>query len=231
MYRMLGADQKEYGPVTAETLRQWIAEGRVTGNTMLLPEGGSQWVPAGSLPEFSGALRATMPPIGMQMQPMQPQKTSGLAIASLVLGGLGMCSAGLTGLVGLILGIVALVSINKSQGQLGGKGLAIAGISVSAVFTLLMVPMMMAIAIPNFVKARSTAQHNACINNLRQLDGATEQWALENKKTEKDTPTWKDLIGPDKYIKVTPMCPAGGNYTLKPAGDKPTCSVPGHELQ
>ena len=41
-----------------------------------------------------------------------------------------------------------------------------------------------AIAIPNFVKARTSAQKNACIANMRQIEGAKEQWALENKKTE-----------------------------------------------
>lgn len=90
--------------------------------------------------------------------------------------------------------------------------------------------MLSAVAIPNFVKARSTAQKNVCINNLRQLDGAKEQWALEHKKTQTDTPTWNDLIGTDKYIRVRPVCPNGGRYTLGSMNEKPRCSNPSHSL-
>lgn len=91
-----------------------------------------------------------------------------------------------------------------------------------------------AIAIPNFVKARTTACHNACINNLRQLDGAKEQYALE-KKLEPG-----HLISPEEeklvyqYIKGGELkCPGGGNYKLNPIGAAPTCDSPkegGHFL-
>jgi hypothetical protein len=86
-----------------------------------------------------------------------------------------------------------------------------------------------AIAIPNFVKARQTAQKNACINNLRQIDGAKQMWALENKKTDADTPTPADL---EPYLrnKAFPVCPAGGTYTINPVSQKPECSHEGHSL-
>ncbi|HXJ75693.1 MAG TPA: hypothetical protein VNM37_22745, partial [Candidatus Dormibacteraeota bacterium] len=64
-----------------------------------------------------------------------------------------------------------------------------------------------AIAIPNFVKARGTSQQNACINNLRQLDAAKNQWALEKAKTATDVPVQKDLL---PYLRQWPVCPAGG---------------------
>jgi hypothetical protein len=54
--------------------------------------------------------------------------------------------------------------------------------------------MLSAIAIPNFVKARNTSQQNACINTLRQLDAAKNQWALETAKKSTDVPTKKDLL-------------------------------------
>ena len=88
-----------------------------------------------------------------------------------------------------------------------------------------------AIAIPNFVKARETAQHNACLSNLRQLNGAKDQWALENKKTPEATPSESDLIGPDKYIRAKPTCPSGGSYTLNPVGLPPACSKHGSAPQ
>jgi hypothetical protein len=65
---------------------------------------------------------------------------------------------------------------------------------------------------------------------LRQIDGAKEQWALENKKTPTDTPTWADLVGTDKYIKVMPTCPANGTFTIGDMATKPVCSVTDHTL-
>jgi prepilin-type N-terminal cleavage/methylation domain-containing protein len=102
---------------------------------------------------------------------------------------------------------------------------------VEIMIVVAIIGLLAAIAIPNFVKARTTAQKNACINNLRQIDGAKEQWALENKKTQTDTPVMTDLVGTDKYIKVTPTCPANGTYTLGNMSTKPTCSNTDHTLQ
>ncbi|MGB7768760.1 MAG: hypothetical protein WBN22_07885 [Verrucomicrobiia bacterium] len=87
--------------------------------------------------------------------------------------------------------------------------------------------MLSAIAIPNFVKARETAQRNACINNLRQIDAAKQQWALEKGKQATDVPTWDDL---KPYLYRIPHCPAGGTYTINAVGVPPQCSVPGHVL-
>jgi hypothetical protein len=89
-----------------------------------------------------------------------------------------------------------------------------------------------AIAIPNFTRARTTSQENACINNLRLIDAAKQQWALENKKQSTDTPTMQDLRpyigrGPNGEM---PACPGGGVYTIGTVGEKPTCSIPGHAL-
>jgi hypothetical protein len=84
-----------------------------------------------------------------------------------------------------------------------------------------------AIAIPNFIKARAVSQENACINNLRQIDAAKQQWALEKGKQATDVPTWNDI---QPYLYKIPHCPAGGTYSINAVGDKPTCSVPGHVL-
>lgn len=92
--------------------------------------------------------------------------TSGLAIASLVLGILGICSYGLLGLVGLILGIVALGGINKSQGRIGGRGLAIGGIASGGATMLIGFMLMAAIAIPNFMKFQAKAKQSEARTNL-----------------------------------------------------------------
>jgi len=85
-----------------------------------------------------------------------------------------------------------------------------------------------AVAIPNFVKARGAAQQNACINNLRQIDGAKQMWALENKKADTDTPAQADLMS---YLKNRfPVCPSGGEYTINAVSKAPQCSVPNHTI-
>ena len=61
MYKIIGADQKEYGPVTADQLRQWLAEGRVNPQTQVLPEGVTEWTTLGALPEFATASSAAPP--------------------------------------------------------------------------------------------------------------------------------------------------------------------------
>jgi len=72
-------------------------------------------------------------------------------------------------------------------------------------------------------------QGNACINNLRQIDSAKQQWALENRKTAETIPTAQDI---GAYLRggVVPKCAAGGAYTLNAVGTHPTCSLPGHAL-
>ena len=76
------------------------------------------------------------------------------------------------------------------------------------------------------------SQRNACINNLRQIDAAKNQYALE-KGNANGTALTEDDIKP--YIKLDadgnlPKCPSGGKYTIGKVGENPTCSIPGHEL-
>lgn len=101
---------------------------------------------------------------------------------------------------------------------------------VEIMIVVAIIGLLAAIAIPNFSKARSTAQRNACINNLRQIDGAKELWATENRKTEGDVPTEADV---GAYIKgnAMPICPGNGQYTIGPIGQDPTCDAPGHTLK
>jgi prepilin-type N-terminal cleavage/methylation domain-containing protein len=100
---------------------------------------------------------------------------------------------------------------------------------VEIMIVVAIIGLLAAIAIPNFVKARGTAQTNACINNLRQIDGAKEQWALENKKS---AGTAVDTAGVAAYIKggTTPVCPGGGTYSYNAVDTLPTCSIAGHTL-
>lgn len=75
------------------------------------------------------------------------------------------------------------------------------------------------------------AMQQQCIANMKQLEGAKQQWALENKKTATDIPAFQDLIGENKYIRTMPVCPAGGQYTLHDARQATQCSIQSHRLQ
>lgn len=122
------------------------------------------------------------------------------------------------------------VAANTDEGWLTAGNGSQDGSAVVLVPAVAVAGMLAAIAVPNFVKAREAAQKNACINNLRQISGATEQWALENKKRAGDMPTDEDLFGQSKYIRRKPVCPAGGSYRLAVVDGKPTCSARGHAL-
>ena len=98
---------------------------------------------------------------------------------------------------------------------------------VEIMIVVAIIGLLAAIAIPNFVKARTTSQKNACINNLRQIDGAKDQWALENKKVNADTVDITAATGIAGYIKgnAMPDCPAKGTYAIANVGAVPTCTV------
>ena len=99
---------------------------------------------------------------------------------------------------------------------------------VEIMIVVAIIGLLAAIAIPNFVKARATSQANACINNLRQIDAAANQFALEQGKTTGGSITLNTDLTP--YIKLNsagkiPPCPAGGTYTEATVGTSPTCSL------
>jgi prepilin-type N-terminal cleavage/methylation domain-containing protein len=96
---------------------------------------------------------------------------------------------------------------------------------VEIMIVVAIIGLLAAIAIPNFVKARETSQKNACINNLRQIDGAVQQWALENKAAPNAPVDYADI---KDYLKNEVICPAGGtsfsdSYQLNGVTNKPTC--------
>ena len=103
---------------------------------------------------------------------------------------------------------------------------------VEIMIVVAIIGLLAAIAIPNFVKARTASQVNACIANLKQLEGAKATWALEQKKTTTDSPVDTDLFGSTAYVKDKPACPGGGTYTLNDVSTKTSCSLAssGHSL-
>ena len=92
MYKILGSDQAQYGPVAADQVRQWIAEGRLDANSLLQPEGAADWKPLNAFPEFAALVApahssATPPTISAAPTavPVHPA-TNKMAIAGLVMG-------------------------------------------------------------------------------------------------------------------------------------------------
>lgn len=137
MYRIIGADGKDYGPISGDQLRHWIAEGRANAATLTLAQGAAEWKSLASLPEFSMLLAGKMPagaPPSFATGPAYPRKSSALAVTSLILGAISVtfgicCCYGLPfNVTGLVFAIVALGQIKTNPERYEGKGLAIAGL-------------------------------------------------------------------------------------------------------
>ena len=120
MYKIVGADGKEYGPVTSDQLRQWITQGRANADTRVLPEGADQWVLLGSLPEFglTPAPGAAAPPL--RTWPAAPFHASNppgsirvFGIINIILGSLGLLCLPFT-IIGLVLMPTAMKQFDES---------------------------------------------------------------------------------------------------------------------
>lgn len=97
---------------------------------------------------------------------------------------------------------------------------------IEIMIVVLIIGILLAIAVPNFITARDTARAKSCVSNLKQIDAAKQQWAMDNKKLGTDTPVDADLS--PTYIKGTmPACPSGGTYTINAVDTDPTCSIGG----
>jgi prepilin-type processing-associated H-X9-DG protein len=203
MYRVLGVDGKEYGPVTGDVLRQWIAEGRINAQTHIKPEGAADWQALGAVTEFAPAMAAAR---AAALSASTVTQTSGMAISSLVLGILGFC--GLTAVAGVVTGVLALIQIRRSGGRLSGRGLAIAGICVSAFMLLASIPMTAGLLLPAMARAKAKAQAAECMNNVRQLTMGMIMYANVNSNSYPAADGWCDAIRGRVYSGQLFRCPS-----------------------
>ena len=96
---------------------------------------------------------------------------------------------------------------------------------VEIMIVVLIIGILLSIALPNFVRVRESARAKACVQNLNQIFGSKERWAMDNNKGGTDTPTMTDLVVPGVYLKNAPICQSGGNYTVGRLDQFPSCSV------
>ena len=203
-YTIIGSDGKEYGPVSAEDVRQWFATKRIHAATQVRAADSTEWKPLSEFPEFSDLLNHPIAPPSLPPGLPRP-KTSGLAITSLILGILGLVTCGIGAVLGLIFGIMAIIKIRNSNGRLGGFGLALAGTIISAVFVILLP---IAMLLPALSAAKGKAQEINCVNNEKQLALAVRIYADSHNEQLPHAATWCDDIKPGVGSDQIFKCPA-----------------------
>jgi len=101
---------------------------------------------------------------------------------------------------------------------------------VEIMIVVAIIGILIAIAVPGFLRARENSRGRACQENLTKIDGAKEQWALEFKHSNgtvlgADFLIDQNVFGKNGYVKKTPYCPSSGTYTVNNVGDDPVCSI------
>lgn len=99
---------------------------------------------------------------------------------------------------------------------------------IEIMIVVLIIGILLAIAVPNFMKARESSRTKSCIANLKQIDAAKEQYAMD-EKLESGAAIPDGALWPD-YIKAEPECPSGGTYAVNDLDTDPTCTVADHAL-
>lgn len=145
IYKIIGSNGQQYGPVTGDQIRQWIAEGRVESRTPVYVEGASDWNFVGLLPEFAGCFSsnatppAIAPPTRVAFGPGRMATTNSYAQAGFVFGVLSLvcCCCGFPfAILGLVCSVIGLSQINANPQLYEGRGLAIAGVVLSGLSLL-----------------------------------------------------------------------------------------------
>lgn len=204
----------------AAAVHALMREGKLSLDSSVRRSDDSAWLRLLDIPELNPS-SPSAPPLPPSATPATPPpfapgmiKTSRAAIGSLVCGVLSFLSCGLTGIVGLILGIRALSLINKNKNTLGGKGLATAGIVLSGV-TILLLPISAGLMLPALAKAKNRAQRISCVNNMKQIALAVRIYSNDHKET---FPPSLNVLENELVNARVLVCPGDGAHTPFPAG-------------
>ena len=150
MYKIIGADGRPYGPVSADQIRRWIAEGRANAQTQTLAEGATEWKPLSAVPEFAGHFAPQMPPAIRAVSGSHVRTTNALALWGMIFGILSFvcclcCCLNIPlGALGLVFSLIGLMQINEHPEVYEGHGLAITGIVFSGLGLLVGLLMLLA---------------------------------------------------------------------------------------
>jgi hypothetical protein len=185
MYKIVGADGKEYGPVGIEQMRQWRAEGRINAKTRVQEAGTTVWKTAADFPDLGFASAAGVPGPGSSPPPLPTGQTAGqqngLAITSLVLGLLSLvCLPVLAGIPAIICGHLARGRARRLPGLYGGAGFALAGLIMGYVSFVAVLVILPAMLLPALSQAKGNAQSINCANNMKQIGLAFRTWAIDH---------------------------------------------------
>jgi prepilin-type N-terminal cleavage/methylation domain-containing protein len=98
---------------------------------------------------------------------------------------------------------------------------------VEIMIVVLIIGILLAIAVPNFIRARESSRAKACQSNLKQIESAKEQWAMDTRADRNATPVGATDLWPgaNGYLKAAPLCPSSGTYTENDMATPPSCSV------
>ena len=163
MYRIIGADGREYGPISAEQVRQWIAESRANASTPTLTEGATEWKPLASIPEFSMLFAA---PAAYAPAAGSGPKTNAFALTGFILGMVSgpfcffcCCVGPLCGILGIVFSLIGLSQINSRPDVYSGKSFAIAGLVIAIVALAVYVIVIMIFGVASSLSPDGTSHH------------------------------------------------------------------------
>ena len=94
---------------------------------------------------------------------------------------------------------------------------------MEVIIIMLIIVLLVAIAVPNYMKAQTEVKRVTCISNLQKMDEAIERYASSENKSASDAVYLTTII--PEFLRLRPTCPSRGSYTLTTVGQNPTCSM------
>lgn len=244
-------DDQKMGPYTTEVLVKLADSEQLTSDTYVWNDTLDEWVPAGEVSELAGhgdirRLRVKASPVpGSPPQP--PLQTMSHPESNPLVDGYNQramhkTSSGFETVVSLrdwmftlflisipVVGFILLLvwAFDKNTKESKRNWAKASLLWVLVIFAFYLVALMFAIALPGFMSARMQAQENACLNNLRIIESAKDQWAIEEGERTGAFVSENDIT-PFLNTYSLPECPADGSYHIGRVGDSASCSLHGH---
>lgn len=202
MYILRGPDEKEHGPLSAREVREWIATGQATRQTLAKASGELKWRPLGDFIEFGAALEGVVTVDPPELP--RPKTYRLLAIVSLIVSLVGFC-----GLPGIVMGTITLVLIKKRPRQFGGKRLAVAAIIIGILWPV----GIWSYGFYSQIHARRNHYRGAsCFEHVRSLVNSLRVVAVANNFVYPAADAWSDAIAKEVTSTNHFQCPDDPNH-------------------